>query len=757
MGNFFLFTILICGASGIIAQTAILRELLVSFYGNELTVGVILSNWVILEALGVYAGGILSRKKKNAWVLFIALGVAFSLALPLSVYLCRVFKTALGIPFGQGVGLPAVFFISLLANSAVGVSHGAMFSVGCALYARLTRETASGIGKVYGWETFGAVLGGVILTYCFIPYLNTFQITFVVAAVNLPILLFWQRFVGPRALRYALVCVICVSLGACAAIRPSFLQRASINTQWNAQEVLAYTNSLYGNIVVTRQGGQRTFFYNGIPVITTPYPDIAYVEEFGNLPLLFHESPKDVLVISGGAGGLINEILKYRVHKVDYAELDPSLIRVIKEYSSALIDKELGDERVRTRAVDARTLVSRSRNDYDVIVTGIVKPTDLATNRYFTEEFFSLAKRSLRSGGILAFCLPGSLTYLSSDMADLNFSVLNALKKIFRHVRVIPGDFNLFLASESARIQDASPQVISERILRRSISTKLLVPGYVEYRLDKGRLAWFNRYGLKATTMSNKDLWPFALFQTEVVWNREFSPRFGSLFASLKKFNFKGFLIILWLIMTVLFFALKRKKRGALGLSLTFGIASTGFFGMLMNLVLIFSYQVSFGYVYQKIGILTSVFMMGAASGSIYISRRMKAVTFNIGFFAFLESLIGVFVVLVALLVTSWPGQGNFFSLIYFGLFFITGLLMGLEFPLAGKLYLGGRKEVGETAGLLYCADLAGGWAAGLLAGTLCIPLIGVFNTCMIVVFLKLTGLFLIFLYKTFDKKGDLI
>ncbi len=45
-------SLLIMGLSGIIAQILLLRELLVSFYGNELTLGIILANWLLLEAFG---------------------------------------------------------------------------------------------------------------------------------------------------------------------------------------------------------------------------------------------------------------------------------------------------------------------------------------------------------------------------------------------------------------------------------------------------------------------------------------------------------------------------------------------------------------------------------------------------------------------------------------------------------------------------------------------------------------------------------
>ena len=55
--NTFIFTILVVGLSGIVAQVMLLRELLVSFYGNELTLGLILANWIISEALGVFIIG----------------------------------------------------------------------------------------------------------------------------------------------------------------------------------------------------------------------------------------------------------------------------------------------------------------------------------------------------------------------------------------------------------------------------------------------------------------------------------------------------------------------------------------------------------------------------------------------------------------------------------------------------------------------------------------------------------------------------
>ncbi len=55
-GYFFIPIILIIGLSGILAQVLTLRELLISFQGNELTLGMIFANWVLFEALGLFSG-----------------------------------------------------------------------------------------------------------------------------------------------------------------------------------------------------------------------------------------------------------------------------------------------------------------------------------------------------------------------------------------------------------------------------------------------------------------------------------------------------------------------------------------------------------------------------------------------------------------------------------------------------------------------------------------------------------------------------
>lgn len=740
--------ILIIGVSGIAAQVLVLRELLVSFYGNELTLGIILANWMILEALGALIIGRYSDRIKNRIGLFIALEIIFTLSLPFAIYSARVFKGVVGIASAEAVGLATIFYASFLINLILSFCHGGLFILACKIFSKGAGEGVYGVGKVYSLETAGTIAGGLVLTWFFIPYLNVFTTSFIICLVNLFISLFFLRYIESRRLKYTLFFFILSALILFLTIKPQWLEDYSLKKQYPQGEILDYRNSVYGNLVVTKQKEQYSFFYDGLPIITTPYPDITAVEEFANLPLLIHPSPCDVLIIGSGGGGVINEVLKHAVLKIDYIEIDPLVVEMLRKYPSILTKKELSDKRVKVKYTDGRFFVRTTPNRYDIVLVGPSKPTDLASNRLFTEEFFSLVKNILRPGGILAFRLSGSLTYLSPDLRDLNFSVLNALKKVYHFSRIIPGDYNLFLASPDMDVAAVGPGLITQRLAERSIKTQVVFPAYLDYRLDKSWLEWFRRSSQGATAMVNQDLRPVALFETLVLWNQQFSSFFASTpvkvrgFSRLKNIDLKmlaGFVSFV----TFLFWVLLRRSRSLKKISVAYSIAATGFWGMFTNLALIFAFQVFYGYLYYKIGLLISIFMAGIALGGILMTLGMRRLKDGLRLFIGLEAVIVIFSLLLpAVLIKNrqlLEKMPIFFSI----LFFIPGFLLGLEFPLASKIYIA-QNELGRTAGLLYACDLMGGWLAGILSGVLLLPILGLVNSCLLIAIIKAGSLILL-------------
>ncbi|HSB05961.1 MAG TPA: hypothetical protein VLK23_12280, partial [Thermodesulfobacteriota bacterium] len=186
-------SLLIMGLSGIVAQIILLRELLVSFYGNELTLGIILANWLALEAIGSFFIGKTVEKTERKIEIYVLFQLIFSLVFPVSIYLSRIFKNILITTPGEAVGFASIFYASLLILLPVAIPHGALFAYGSKLYSQQLKEGASSIGKVYILETIGTILGGLLMTYFLIRYLNSFQIAFMIAIFNtlISVFLLW--------------------------------------------------------------------------------------------------------------------------------------------------------------------------------------------------------------------------------------------------------------------------------------------------------------------------------------------------------------------------------------------------------------------------------------------------------------------------------------------------------------------------------------------------------------------------------------
>ena len=447
-----------------------MRELLVSFLGNELTLGIILGNWLILVAVGSFIIGKTVEKVERKIEVFVFFQLFFSVALPFTIYLSRIFKNILLATPGEGLGFAPIFYSSLLILLPVTLPLGALFTYGCKLYSQYIREDVSSIGKVYVLESIGAIIGGLLMTFLLIQYLNSFEIAFIISLTNtlISIFLLWPKSRLSKAAFQKALWILSILLSFIFAY--SFLpqtsnsiHQSSIQSQWRNLNVIHNENSIYGNITVTKRGEQFTFFTNGVPSITTPVPDIASIEDFVHFPMLFHEKPKSVLILSGGAGGMIHEILKYPVSRVDYVELDPLLLKLLQKFSTPLTQSELSDQRVKIHYADGRFFVQRTQDRFDIIFIGLPAPQELQTNRLFSSEFFSTAKGKMNSDGIIVLTLPGSLTYISPELRDLNGCILDTLKSVFRSVRIIPGDVNLYLASDSNQLE----RVTTEEIIKR--------------------------------------------------------------------------------------------------------------------------------------------------------------------------------------------------------------------------------------------------------------------------------------------------
>lgn len=746
---------LLMGFSFSITQAVLARELLVSFSGNEMSIGLVLGAWLALEAVGSgLLGRALARRGLDA-AGYALLQCVFALALlPVLGAAYSVRQWWAGTP-GQVLGLPATLAASFVILTPLGLVDGAMFAAACRMESGY-RQAGRAAGRVYVAEAVGGIAGGLAFTYLFIPRLLASQTALLLAALNLASALSLSALRplhAPRPAGRARVLLtgllLLCALAALLSPLGYALQRQFAAWQWRGHDLAFYGDSVYGNVAAIRQGQQFTFFANGAPILTSPVPDVALAEEIVHLPMLFVREPAKALVLGGGLGGVIHELLKYPLERLDYAELDPLLIEAVRRLPTPLTEAELSDPRVHVAEVDGRLLVRQlARQEhpprYDLILLNMPYPTTLQINRLYTVEFLEMARRLLADEGVLVFPAPGSLSYLSPAMRDMHSGFRATLARVFPHVRAIPDDVTYWLASPSAPVESASLETLTARWQQRGIPSRLITDFHIQLKLSEQRRTWFHASLAQGEPgVVNRDLQPTGLRQGLALWNEMFSPELVPFFRMLSRLSLPTLALPLLALLVAGAVAMGARPRWRGGV-IPVAIAATGFGGMTADLLIIFAFQVYHGYVYHSIALLIAAFMTGLSLGGWVATRIADAIAQSLRCFMALEGALMVFWVGLPVTLETLYGPHGLPAVsvepALFALNALAGFLVGAQFPLANRLYRQARSNVTGAAGTLYAADLVGAFVASLLVSGVFLPSLGIAQTCVFVAMLKATS-----------------
>jgi spermidine synthase len=164
-----------------------------------------------------------------------------------------------------------------------------------------------------------------------------------------------------------------------------------------------------------------------------------------------------------------------------------------------------------------------------------------------------------------------------------------------------------------------------------------------------------------------------------------------------------------------------------------------------MEVVCIVAFQVLYGFVYSRIGVITAAFMIGLTTGSLLMVAALKRRDLGWGHLWWIQIGVCVYpLVLIAvfhlLAQRGNPSNLSWVEVLFPILTFVAGLVGGLQFPLANRLYLAGRREATSAAGTVYGVDLLGSCVGAVFASTVLIPILGILNTCYFIVSLNVVS-----------------
>ncbi len=696
------------------SQTMIIREMLAFFSGNELISGIVLFLWLLLTGLGSFIYSKLNLRdnpaRNYANLIFLT-----ALFLVCSFIFIRNAPAIFSINFGEVIDLYKIIIIAFITLCPLCIIFGALFPAAT----EIIRPQ-----RVYFFESFGAVFGGIILSFVLLSFIPPSGIFILLIS-----LLIFASYLCIRKKIYLLLSVLPLFL---------FLAINSIEfklkkVQMPGQNIIGVFESKYGNITLTKSDDQINFYSNG--VFDFAYPDFYASEEAVHYPLLIHKNPESVLLIGGGLGGGIQEIFKHpSIQKLNYLELDPKIIEISKKF----IGSQIFDNRLNVIIGDGRYYIKNTKEKFDCIIINLPDPVNANLNRYYTLEFFQESKGRLNQGGI--FCIRVNYTpdIFSPIYSQFLGTIKNTLERVFKKVYVLPLSKATYIGLDY-EIEVGIREILKKNIRDRNLNLLYVNNYFFDYNLTEEKIGYIKQCIERTKSYINNDLKPVCYYFNVLLWGSISSGFVKKLF--LKLFNMHPGLFLLILI--PILFCWYRKTL------IYLSIFTTGVAGISSEIVLLILFQVFYGYVYNWIGIIIGLFMLGLAMGTLFfikmrIFRKIDTLQKKLNFLSTIQITIGIYFLIIFICTFT---KVEFINYIIAILLLAGGFLNGLHFPLVIDIFFE------KKSGILYGIDLLGASFGALITALIFIPILGILYTSVLFIILNfIVGLGLFQLSLRIDK-----
>jgi len=202
-------------------------------------------------------------------------------------------------------------------------------------------------------------------------------------------------------------------------------QTRSSGVFFKVKKVLFEKKSAFQNIeIIENDFYGRVLLLDGL-VQTTEKDEFFYHEMLVHPALACHPEPEKIMIIGGGDGGALSQVLMHPVEKAWLVEIDLEVIRACEKYFPWL-DKALSDPRAELAVADGFDFIQRTTEKFDVIIVDSSDPVGPSAVLH-ASDFYQKLKKILNPGGIVAAQSGSQFLHLKENTKKAGF-----LKKMFR-------------------------------------------------------------------------------------------------------------------------------------------------------------------------------------------------------------------------------------------------------------------------------------------------------------------------------------
>jgi predicted membrane-bound spermidine synthase len=363
-----------------------------------------------------------------------------------------------GINFYRILSFEAMFAVFILLVPTLLLGAALPMSMG--IISRTIGNVGQDVGGVYLINTLGAITGSVLTGFLLIPLIGTQNTLLGGLMANLLLVGFGVLSFAGKA-RLKLLGSIVVLLMAGVALSqprwPPIVFDSGLGyrlDQTVATDKLDMIRALYRtpNKLLFREEGRNAtitvrHFSRGVSLLVNGKPDASTSGDMltqvvlGVVATMAHPRPRDVAVVGWGSGVTTYTITLFpEVRRVDTIEIEPAVLRASPFFHGVNGKAELSPK-VGVIFDDARSHFLTSDREYDVVISEPSNPWMVGVSGLFSRDYYQLAKRRLRPGGVFGQWL--QLYRIDARSVAL---ILRTVLDSFQHVQVWASDpFNVIL------------------------------------------------------------------------------------------------------------------------------------------------------------------------------------------------------------------------------------------------------------------------------------------------------------------------
>ncbi len=417
-----------------------------------------------MAALGF--GSYISRYfKKNLFNVFVTIELSIGVAGGLSSLLL----------FLSNIYISNYVVVMYLEIILIGMLAGAEIPIMTRIIEEDEKNLSVTLSSIFSFDYIGGLLGAIAFPLLLLPHLGFFSTSFLCGLLNITAaILILQRF-GERVKHIWIYRVLAIFIASGMIIGIVFADNISESVEGGLyrDQIIYMEQTEYQKIVLTKHRDDVRLYIDGNCQFSTA-DEYRYHEALVHIPMSELDSRSHVLILGGGDGMAVREVLKYdEVERIDLVDLDAEMIRICStnQNITAVNQNSLESDKLNIYNMDAYEYLEDSKEQYDLIIVDLPDPNSESLNKLYSNIFYRMCKNRLKDTGVMVV-QSTSPYYAAKAFWCINKTIKSEGLYVKAYHLQVPafGDWGFNMASRRELTEDLDFDVDTKYLTRENVS-----------------------------------------------------------------------------------------------------------------------------------------------------------------------------------------------------------------------------------------------------------------------------------------------